>query len=143
MVDNGRDEAWRAYLRKYGMAAVQPQLLPDGSRYPPPFEWHGPPRSYVVRYEGLGRDEAEFDFELDAPRHRQDGYVVSHREWREHRGFGAVRRWLTWPFKVRYWGPLFAQPPRHPVSTFARPGVLVVTYTRDDERYESPSGEAG
>jgi hypothetical protein len=69
MVDNGRDEAWRAYLRKYGMAAVQPQLLPDGSRYPPPFEWHGPPRSYVVRYEGLGRDEAEFDFELDAPRH--------------------------------------------------------------------------
>lgn len=132
------DEADRTYMRKHGYAAWRAwradspgasdpaRAAPDDTRR----------RSYVVTYEGIGREEAEYAFELDERRHRLEGYVATDRTWEQQKGARGLVAWLTESVKSRYWGPLFSQPPRF--ASFDRPGRLTVTYVLESHTQVEP-----
>ena len=135
-------EADRRYMRNHGYAAwrawrADSPGAPDAAEAAPDDAQR---QSYVVTYEGLGREEAEYAFELDERRHRLEGYVATDRKWEQEKGARGVMAWLTESLKSRYWGPLFSQPPRF--VSLNRPGRLTVTYVLESHtQVESPSEE--
>jgi hypothetical protein len=90
----------------------------------------GQPARYIVRYEGAHRDDAEYQFELDRPRHALDGYVPTHIEW-------IKREWSVWTrIAETYKSRLRALVPGHRAvfrTWLDAPATLVVTYVRDDD----------